>query len=66
SGADDREMYQVFNMGHRLEIFTDEDSALKMIDTAKQFDIDAKIAGRVEASAKKELILSANGKEIVY
>ena len=66
SGADDREMYQVFNMGHRLEIFTDKDSALKMIDAAKQLNIDAKIVGRVEASDKKELILSVNDNEIVY
>src|SRR5689334_944551 len=41
SGADNREMYQVFNMGHRLEIFTDEVSALKMIDESKQMNIDA-------------------------
>jgi len=66
SGSDDREMYQVFNMGHRLEIFTKETAAQKMIDTAIAFNIEAKIIGRVEASEKKELVLSVNGKEIVY
>jgi phosphoribosylformylglycinamidine cyclo-ligase len=66
SGADDKEMYQVFNMGHRLEIFTDESSAQQMIDAAKQFDIDAKVVGRVEASSKKELVLKVNDKEIIY
>ncbi len=66
SGSDDREMYQVFNMGHRLEIFTKETAAQKMIDTAIAFNIEAKIVGRVEASQKKELVLSVNGKEIVY
>jgi len=66
SGADDKEMYQVFNMGHRLEIFTNESSAQQMIDAAKQFNIDAKVVGRVEASSKKELVLKVNDKEIIY
>jgi len=66
SGADEREMYQVFNMGHRLEIFTDESSALKMIDAAKELKIDAQIIGRAEASDRKVLYLKVNGKEIVY
>jgi phosphoribosylformylglycinamidine cyclo-ligase len=66
SNADDREMYQVFNMGHRLEIFTDADTATALIDEAKQFNIEAKIVGRVEASAKKELELHVNGNTITY
>jgi phosphoribosylformylglycinamidine cyclo-ligase len=66
SRADNREMYQVFNMGHRLEIFTDENTALKMIDESKQLNIKAKIIGRVESSEKKELILLANDEEIIY
>jgi phosphoribosylformylglycinamidine cyclo-ligase len=66
SRADDKEMYQVFNMGHRLEIFTDESSAQQMISVAKQFNIDAKIIGRVEPADKKELILMRNNKETVY
>jgi hypothetical protein len=42
SGADDREMYQVFNMGHRMEIFAEETAAGKIIDLAAQFGVDAK------------------------
>ena len=65
SGANTKEMYQVFNMGHRLEIFTDEKSAMDLIALAKTFTIDAQIIGRVEASTQKELILKGSfGTEI--
>ena len=66
SGADFKEMYQVFNMGHRLEIFTNSLAAKEMITVAKEFNIEAKIVGRVEASDKKELILQGNFGEILY
>ena len=66
SGADYREMYQVFNMGHRLEIFTNQEAALQMIDIAASFNIEAKIIGRVEASNEKELLLKGSFGEIVY
>ncbi len=66
SGSDNREMYQVFNMGCRLEIFTDEKSADVLIKTGGQFGIEARIIGRVEASNKKELLLKVNGEYIVY
>jgi len=66
SGADHKEMYQVFNMGHRLEIFTNEKAAAQMIEVAKQFNIEAKLVGRVEASEQKELVLSGSFGEIVY
>lgn len=66
SGADDREMYQVFNMGHRLEIFTDKATASELIAIANSYNIEAKIVGRVEASDKTELILKRNNKEIRY
>ncbi len=59
-------MYQVFNMGHRLEIFTNENDAESIIAVSKQFGIDAKIIGRVEASDKKEMLLKVNGEEIIY
>jgi len=65
SGANAKEMYQVFNMGHRLEIFTDEKSAMDLIALAKTFQIEAQIIGRVEASNQKELILKGSfGTEI--
>lgn len=66
SGADDREMYQVFNMGHRLEIFTNADTAEKMIQDAAALGIEAKIVGRVEASDKKELLIKSASAELLY
>ena len=57
SGSDDREMYQVFNMGCRMEIYTDEDFAATIIAAAKNFAIEARIIGRVEAADKKELLI---------
>jgi phosphoribosylformylglycinamidine cyclo-ligase len=66
SGSNNREMYQVFNMGHRLELFTDAASAELVIAAARKFGIEAQIVGRVEASDKKELVLKVAGEEIVY
>lgn len=66
SGADDREMYQVFNMGHRLEIFTDAISAEKMIQEAAALGIEGRIVGRVEASEKKALLIKTTTAELVY
>ena len=66
SKADDREMYQVFNMGCRMEIYTDEDFAQAIISQAASFNIDAQIIGRVEASEKKELIIDLNGNELLF
>ena len=60
SGANAKEMYQVFNMGHRLEIFTDEASAPALIALAKTFNIESQMIGRVEASTQKELILKGS------
>jgi phosphoribosylformylglycinamidine cyclo-ligase len=51
------EMYKVFNMGHRLEIYTDSETALALISISKGFNIDAQIIGRVEPSNKKELTI---------
>lgn len=66
SKADDREMYQVFNMGHRLEVFTPEEKANGVISVAEQFGIKAKVVGRAEESDKKELILRGSFSEIKY
>jgi phosphoribosylformylglycinamidine cyclo-ligase len=66
SGSDNREMYQVFNMGHRLELFTDAASAALFIDAARKLGIEAQVVGRVEAADKKELILKVGNEEIVY
>ncbi len=61
-----REMYQVFNMGHRLEIFTTADKANDLISVANKFDIEAKVIGRVEKADNKELILKGSFGEIKY
>jgi len=66
SGADMREMYQVFNMGHRLEVFTPQASAQSMIDLASTLGIEAKIVGRVEAAVVSSLHLHTTEGEIVY
>jgi len=66
SKSDDREMYQVFNMGTRLEIYTNEKDAEKMISVAKSLGVGAQVVGRVEESRKKELTISLNGKQLVY
>jgi phosphoribosylformylglycinamidine cyclo-ligase len=66
SGADMREMYQVFNMGHRLEVFTPQASAQSMIDLAGTLGIEAKIVGRVEAAPVSSLHLHTVEGQIVY
>lgn len=57
SGTPFQEMYQVFNMGHRLEIYTDAAVAPFMISLAHSFGIDAAVVGRVEASAQPEVVI---------
>ena len=66
SGADNREMYQVFNMGHRMEIFLEENQADEVMKSAAGWGIDAKMVGRVEASDKKELVLTIDEEKLVY
>ena len=66
SGSNFREMYEVFNMGCRLEIYCKPEDAAIMIEAANDLNIEAQIIGRVEAGEKKELVLSVNGEEIVY
>jgi phosphoribosylformylglycinamidine cyclo-ligase len=60
SGANAREMYQVFNMGHRLEIFTNEADAPALINIAASLGIEAQVIGRVEAADTKELVLKGS------
>ena len=66
SGSNNKEMYEVFNMGCRLEIYCTAADAQIMIDAAKQFNIAAQIIGRVEESDKKELVIQVKGEDIVY
>jgi phosphoribosylformylglycinamidine cyclo-ligase len=57
SGTEWKEMYEVFNMGHRMEIYLPESQAQRVIDIAESFKIEARIVGRVEASAEKKLTI---------
>lgn len=66
SGSDSREMYQVFNMGCRMEIYTEEHKAENIISCARQFGIKAQVIGKVEASDKKQLLIKTGEEEIVY
>jgi phosphoribosylformylglycinamidine cyclo-ligase len=60
------EMYQVFNMGTRLEIYTDAQTAEAIISYANTLNVEAQIVGRVEASDKKELIVRSEFGEFSY
>ena len=57
SGTSPREMYQVFNMGHRMELYVSPENADEIIKISKSFSVDAKIIGRVEESQEKKLTL---------
>ena len=60
SGTSWQEMYQVFNMGHRMEICLAKENAARIIEIANTFGIEAKIIGRCEAAEKKKLTISSN------
>ncbi|MBK8494708.1 MAG: phosphoribosylformylglycinamidine cyclo-ligase [Chitinophagaceae bacterium] len=66
SGSSNKEMYEVFNMGCRLEIYCDAADADIMIAAANEFGIAAQVIGRVEESDKKELVIRLKDEEIVY
>lgn len=57
SGTSPKEMYQVFNMGHRMELYVSPETADEIIKISKSFSVDAKIIGRVEESQEKKLTL---------
>ena len=66
SGSDWKEMYEVFNMGHRLEMYCDESIAQDLINIAKSFEIEAQVIGRVEASNTKKLTIKSEFGEYHY
>lgn len=66
SNSNNKEMYEVFNMGCRLEIYCAAEDAEMMISTANTFNIAAQVIGRVEANDKKELVIKLKGEEINY
>src|SRR5690606_28200192 len=57
SGTDWKEMYKVFNMGHRMEIYVPEKFASDIIATSKSFNVDARIIGRVEKANERRVTL---------
>jgi phosphoribosylformylglycinamidine cyclo-ligase len=66
SGSSNKEMYEVFNMGCRLEIYCDAADADTMMAAAAEFGIDAQVIGRVGESEKKELVIRLKDEDIVY
>jgi phosphoribosylformylglycinamidine cyclo-ligase len=64
-----KELYQIFNMGHRMEIYCKADMAEKLIEISKQYNVDAKVIGRVEKSSKGDantVTIKHNGKVFQY
>ncbi|KAA1246710.1 AIR synthase related protein [Aquimarina sp. RZ0] len=59
SGTDWKEMYQVFNMGHRMELYVSPEIADEIMTISKRFDVDAQIVGRVEAASEKKLTITS-------
>lgn len=66
SKTDWKEMYKVFNMGHRMEIYTDEKTAEDLINISKSFNVDAQIVGRVEKSETKSVKIYSPYGEFIY
>ena len=66
SGTDWKEMYKVFNMGHRMEIYVDESNAARIIEISKSFNIDARIVGRVEEADTNKLTIKSEYGEFTY
>lgn len=66
SGTDWKEMYKVFNMGHRMEIYLPETYAQRVIGISESFGVDARIVGHVEKSDKRELIIESEFGKFLY
>jgi phosphoribosylformylglycinamidine cyclo-ligase len=66
SNTDWREMYKVFNCGHRMEMYVDQNFANQIINISKTFNIDAQIIGRVEKSESKKLSIKSEFGEFNY
>ena len=60
------EMYSVFNMGHRMELYVDESVADDIIRISRSFDVDAQVIGRVEASGRAQVTIRKDGAEYRY
>lgn len=66
SGSNDREMYQVFNMGTRMEIYCEEKAAPGIITLAEKYGVAARVVGRVEAATKQELLIQTPTGQLIF
>ena len=66
SGTDLKEMFEVFNMGHRMEIYIEDKYAQQIIDISKSFNIEAKVIGHVESASKKQLTIKHENSSFIY
>jgi len=66
SGTSWKEMYEVFNMGHRMELYVPASSAEEIVKISKSFGVDAQIIGRVEVSESKQLTIKSDHGDFVY
>ncbi len=66
SGTSHKEMYEVFNMGHRLEIYTDKHTAVKIIEISNKYEVEAKIIGHCEESKEKKLTIKSEFGQFNY
>ena len=66
SGTDWKEMYKVFNMGHRMELYVPESIAQEIITISESFNIEAQIIGRVESSAQKQVTIESEKGTFIY
>ncbi|MEO5910636.1 MAG: AIR synthase related protein [Pelobium sp.] len=66
SGTDWQEMYKVFNMGHRMEIYVPQEIAQDIINISQSFGVEAQIVGRVESAEKKQVTIQSEKGEFLY
>jgi len=66
SNTDWKEMYKVFNMGHRYEVYVPENVAQDIIKISESFGVDAQIVGRCEAFEGKKLTIQSDKGEFIY
>ena len=66
SNTDWKEMYKVFNMGHRMELYVPETIAHQLIEISNSFGVQAKIIGRVENNQGKKLTIKSQYGEFIY
>ncbi len=66
SGTDWKEMYKVFNMGHRMELYVPEAIAASILEISKSFNIDAQVIGRVESGPQKQVTINSDKGTFIY